>query len=277
MKPTKGLHNLETLILEELKTGAKKVSRMIEAIQKLRPGTTKQGVYAMLRTLRSEEKIVAHGGFASLNNIWLQKMVTYFTIAQKNYTSSDTRDNGFLNLADGEQVQYFFRDPIQTDTFWSHAYGILLSTMPPRKPVYLYNPHEWFLLAHRENERAVMNTVVASGRGFYLVAGNKTPLDVSLAKEFDGVQMRYAMADAPLFLKQNYYVNILGDYLIEAYLDPRTAEWIDAFFHSRTELTPEAQAEIEQIVRSRGRSRLVISRSAKKAKKLVALLERSFQ
>jgi hypothetical protein len=277
MKSSKSPHNLETLILEELKTGTKKVSRMIEGLQKQRPGTTKQGVYATLRALRVEEKVITHGGFASLSNVWLQKMVTYFAIAQRNYTSSDTRNNGFLNLADGERVQYFFRNPVQTDAFWSHTYAILLNAMPPGKPVYLYNPHEWFLLARHANEHAVMDSVTESGHGFYLVAGNTTPLDTWLAKEFDGNKTKYCTAKKPLFEKQNYYINILGDYVIEVYLDTGSAKRIDAFFRSHTTMTPEAQTEIERIVRSRGRSRLIISRNAKKAAKLVSVLEKTFQ
>ena len=263
---------MEDLILEELKTGAKKMSRLVLVFAKQRPGTTKQGVYAALRVLRDEEKVVVHGGFASLSNVWLERMIEYFSIAQQNYARSGARDNSFLNLAEGERVQYFFRDPVQTDAFWSHVYTILNNTVPADKPIYLYNPHEWFMLARRDNERETIKAIIGRGRAYFMTIGNKTVLDQTLAKEFNELKVSYRLLESPLFNKQNYYLNIIGDFLIEVYLDQTIEKKIDEVFKTTAEWTPQAQAELESVVSSRGRSKLTVSRNAKRASKLVALL-----
>jgi hypothetical protein len=265
-------HNLEDLILEELKTGAKKMSRLVLVLAQERPGTTKQGVYAALRVLRAEEKVVVHGGFASLSNVWLERMIEYFSIAQQNYAAIGAHDNSFLNLAEGERVQYFFRDPVQTDAFWSHVYTILNNTVPAEKPIYLYNPHEWFMLVRRNNERETIKAIIDRGRAYFMTIGNKTVLDQALAKEFNDLKVGYRLLDAPLFKKQNYYLNIIGDFLIEVHLDQAIENKIDEFFKTTGEWTPKAQEELERVVGSRGRSKLTVSRNAKKASRLVTLL-----
>lgn len=268
-------NNLEDIILEELKTGAKKMSRLVGVIEKKRPGTTKQGVYASLRTLRAEEKVVVHSGFASLSNVWLERMIDYFTIAQQNYITVKSRDNSFLSLADGERVQYFFRDPVQTDAYWSHVYTILNNTVPADKPIYLYNPHEWFMLVRRNNERETIEAITARGREYYMTIGNNTPLDKYIGKEFSDLRVGYRLVSAPLFNKQNYYVNIIGDYLIEVYLDKQSEEKIHEFFLTTPEWTKSAQAKLETIISAHGRTKLIVSKNAKKAARLVAMLNKT--
>jgi hypothetical protein len=81
------------------------------------------------------------------------------------------------------------------------------------------------------------------------------------------------MLEMPLFNKPNYYVNIIGDYLIEVHLDKKSEEKINRFFKTFVEWTPQAREKLEAIVSSHGRTKLVVSRNAKKAARLVALLE----
>ena len=199
-------------------------------------------------------------------------MIEYFSIAQQNYATAGARDNGFLNLEEGERVQYFFRDPVQTDAYWSHVYTILNNTVPADQSIYLYNPHEWFMLARRDNERETVKTIIGRGRAYFMTIGNNTVLDRALAKEFADLHVGYRVLNAPLFNKKNYYLNIIGDFLIEVYLDETIEKQIDAIFKTTAEWTPTAQAELERVVGSRGRSKLTVSRNAKKASRLAAML-----
>lgn len=266
--------NLEACILDGLRTGPRKTVELIADLQKKRPGTTKQGVYAALRSLRSQEKVAVHGKRVALNSVWVDRMLDYFTVAREHYASGGRGD--FLDLADGEKVQYFFRDPVQTDTFWSHAYAILSNAVSFDRPLYLYNPHDWFLLARHENERALIDAVLKTNRQYYMTVGHRTPLDRAIANEFDGERAQYHMADEPPFQKENYYLNIFGDYLIEVFIDTKIAAQLDAFYAKHKDYNPAAQEELAKIIQSRGRSKLVISRNAKKASRLAAMLKKSF-
>lgn len=268
--------NLEERILAYLQKGSCRVSGLIEDIKKHRPKTTKQGVYASLRALRKNEAVVLHGGFVSLNTVWLDKMSDYFSVAMRAYTSSSVRADAVFNLQEGDSIQYYFKDPVVTDAFWSHIFYLLTAITSKTEPVFLYNPHEWFLLARTENEKSLMNNVTEQGKLYFMTVGNKYPLDRYVSKYFDGVRTQFFMADKKFFPKNNYYLNIIGDYLIEVWLDLAITKKIENFYKEAGEFSAEKQKELQLIISQRGRSKLKISRNDKKAARLKKVLGGAF-
>lgn len=268
--------SIEDLIRSELQRGPIDTTPLVMQIKKQRPKTTKQGVYAALRHLRKEEIVVVHNKKVSFNVRWLKQMDQFFSVAQQYYAEGDFDRNNFLNLKDGEKIAYFFGSPAETDKFWGHALIILAeSPIPTNEPVYLYNPHEWFLIAREESERECI-AIITKIRRFLLTASTKTPLDRSVAKEFDGDMSQYHMLEQPLFQKNNYYLNIVGDFLIEVRIDPDIANRIETLYRSRDRIDDETKKLLIEAVGRKGRSRLVISRNAKKAEKLKKLLKKKF-
>jgi len=268
--------NLEERILTHLQKGPHRVSDLIDDIKKIRPKTTKQGVYATLRSLRKDEVVVLHGGFVSLNTVWLDKMSDYFSVAMRAYTSPSIKVDVILSLQDGDSIQYYFKDPVVTDAFWSHVFYLLTATMSKKEPVFLYNPHEWFLLARTENEKNLMDNVTEQGRLYLMTVGNKYPLDRYVGKYFDGTKAQYFFSEKKLFAKNNYYLNIIGDYLIEVWLDPIITKKLDELYKQAEQFTEKEQIALQEIVTLRSRSKLKISRNSKKALRLKKLLSRAF-
>lgn len=269
-------NSIENLICTLLQGGAIATTSLIEQIRGQRQGTTKQGVYVALRQLRREEVVVLHNKKASFNVRWLKQMDQFIKSAEQNYIESDFGRDNFLNLKDGERISYFFSNPTETDNFWGHALVILgESSVPSDEPAYLYNPHEWFLIARRESERECFD-IITKERRLLLTAGGKTPLDRAVANEFDGDRGQYHMLDTPLFAKNNYYFNIVGDFIIEVWIDPSIAAQIESLYHKTEGLSDDTAGELIKIVAGNGRSRLTISRNAKKAERLKKMLRKNF-
>ncbi len=268
--------SIESLVCSLLQHGPVDTAALIPQIQEQRPKTTKQGVYAALRQLRKEEVVVMHHKKVSFNVRWLKQVGQFFVIAEQHYVAEDLGRDNFLNLRDGEKIAYFFSSPTETDKFWGHALILLgESSVPESEPAYLYNPHEWFLIARKESERECI-AIIAKKRRFLLTAGANTPLDRAVADEFDGNLSQYHMLERPLFSKSNYYVNIVGDFLIEVWIDPDIAARIEAVYNG-DEKNPEVVREkLIAIVGGKGRSRLQVSRNAKKAERLKWLLKKNF-
>jgi len=269
-------NSIESLICTLLQQGAIDTASLIAEIRELRPKTTKQGVYAALRQLRREEIVVLHNKKASFNVRWLKQMDQFIKSAEQNYIESDFGRDNFLNLKDGEKISYFFSNPIDTDNFWGHALVILgESSVPSSEPAYLYNPHEWFLIARRESERECFD-IITKKRRLLLTSGAKTPLDRAVAIEFDGDRGQYHMLDTPLFPKNNYYLNIVGDFIIEVWIDSSIAAQIESLYRETEKLGDDTAEKLIRIVAGRGRSKLAISRNAKKAERLKKMLRKNF-
>lgn len=267
---------LDDLILERLGDGPQAIPDLIAALAQIRPSTTKQAVYKALRGLRAAELIVQTRGEAALSSVWLKKLSGFIQNAQKNYRLDDTPSVDFLSLKNGEKITYWFKTFEATDMFWAHAFDILSDIIPPAEAIYLYNPHEWFLLARPESELFLFNRLKTIGKKLYVLAGHRDPLDVAAQQYFDGTILNYYASPEEIFPKPNYYLNIFNDYLIEVWLDPKVAAAIDAFYSCHNVLDETAKQELLEITKQKGRNKLVIYRNERKADKLRRIFKKIF-
>lgn len=268
--------NIEELIINCLQKGSVIILKLIEQIKNERSNTTKQGVYASLRKLKEEEKVLIHNGQASLNIKWVQKMSEFFSKTQYYYTHNDAGNGSFVNLDDGEKIEYYFQNPVVADTFWTHALYILLELTPQQSPLFLYNPHEWFLIARRENELAFIKDTKEKGRLFLVTVGDNDPLDKVVANDFDGKNSQYYMSEKPFFKKKNYYINTLGEFIIEVWIDNNISEKIEKIYKNSKNLTSEVKDELTKVLEMKGRTKIVISRNTKKSERLQKMFKKYF-
>ena len=268
--------SIESLVTTELQRGPIDTALLIANIKKKRPNTTKQGVYAALRNLRKEEIVVLHNKKTSFNLLWLKQMDEFLAVTERHYVETNFGRDNFLNLKEGERIVYFFGNPAETDKFWGHALVTLAEASTAEDgPAYLYNPHEWFLIARKESERECI-AFITKKRRFLLTAGNKLPLDRVITKEFDGNHSQYHMHSQQLFAKNNYYLNIVGDFLIEVLIDEKIAAKIEVLYQNAEKLDDRVLGELNKIIGNKERSRLTISRNSKKASRLKKILGKNF-
>jgi hypothetical protein len=267
---------LEEHVLNYLQKGSSGTVELLEKIKNVRPKTTKQGFYQALRKLKKEEVVIVYAKRVSLSHIWINKMADYFRTAESMYASTSSPSDDFLKLADGDKISYTFKNPDLTDQFWGHAFGILNASTSEREGIYIYNPHEWFFLARRASEQVLFDEVTNSGKELYVLGGTKYPLDKYVSKEFDNKKSFYYMTEEKLFPKKNYYVNILGDFLIEAWLDQKTTQSIDKFYTDTTEWSKDTESKLNEIIKTRGKNKLTISRNKHKADKIKRIFRKYF-
>lgn len=266
--------NLEQSAVECLQKGPLSTGELLKSMQKKRPRTTKQGMYAVLRKLIQSEIVLKHKKQISLNVTWLTKVESFVTLAEHFYASAG-RSGSFLGLSDGENIRYEFHNTNATDAFWIHVL-LLLVEAHPKTPWFGYNPHDWFFIARAESERALRDFLVKKGGQYLMVVGGKRPLDKLIRKEFDGKRSQYFMRESPMFPQNNYYVNIIGDFIIEVWIDAMQAEAIEQLYATATASTPEVVRQLQDIIRSKGKTKFVVSRNKKKAEVLRAKLSKPF-
>lgn len=267
--------SIKESVLNHLKNGPVLTVQIVEKIKSDRPGTTKQAVYAALRELKQEEAVLTVRGTASLNITWVNQMADYFEGVRASYSQDETRGS-FLRLEDKERIGYFFKDAHRADIFWTHAYFFLLEKLAPGEPVFLYNPHEWFLLARTENEKSVIASTIQSGHPFLVTTGGATILDKQVRIYFDGDMSQYNMLKMPPYKESNYYINIFGDFIIEVWLDKEVARKIEELYQTTLEWSEVIAGQFKNILESSGRMKMIISRNHKKADRLKKTLRKGF-
>jgi hypothetical protein len=258
--------SIEEVVLASLGNKALTGEALLLKAQIIKPSFTKQALYQLLRKLIDRETVVKHGKQFSLSHIWILKMNDFFSLAQKQYGIGEQGGNDFFALNDGDKISYSFKSPAEADKFWGHAFNILAGTLKD-EPLYIYNPHEWFFFARKESETFLFNKLQKQNQQVWLLCGGATALDKYTAKYFDGKILQYHMDSEEIFEARNYYLNIFGDYIIEARLDERVAEKVDNFYETHKEVNTSTIQILTNLLNT-GKTILTISRNKKKADKL---------
>lgn len=265
---------IEDLIVEIVKTGPCGTVRLLELLQKKRSGLTKQGFYKSLRSLKTKEIVVIRNKVVSLSHVWISKMSRFFDEARKVY-SIETQGEDFLLLKDGEKVSYTFKTPAQTDMFWGHAFSVL-SEHTEERNILLFNPHEWFLLARNKEETSLFEELSNKNKNLFILVGNNTKLDIFAKTYLTKEKQEYHTLEKSPFEKPNYYVNIFGDFVIEALLDEKTSEKINQFYKETNIFDDDAKNKIKEIVSKKGKDKFIISKNHRKAEKIRNLFKKYF-
>lgn len=266
--------SIEDIIIESIKNGPIRTTDLINRIKKIKQKTTKQGVYRVLRLLAKEEIIVIHKKMISLNIRWLNKINNFSTLAQYYYVKDKSVVGNFLNLQEEEKIKYTFNSLALTDAFWNHAIYLLLQIIPAQENWLAYNPHAWFFLARPDEEKAIMKAI-NKDRQYLLTVGHQTIMDKIICKEFDGTRSQYYTLNKVKF-KNNYYLNVLGDFIIEVYLDQDITQAIENWYNKTKEINDQNISELKKIIQTKKKNKLVITRNSYKARKLKQQFQKNF-
>lgn len=257
---------VEEVVIAELSRSNRTAEALLKIAQLHKTGFTKQALYLVLRKLIEKEIVIKHGKLFSLSQPWLRKMSLFFSIAEKQYGNTG-ESNEILRLSDGDKILYSFKNAEEADKFWAHAFHVFGTFLAGKEPIYMYNPHEWFFFARKESEEFMFTEAKKRNQKIWLIAAGVSILDKYIGKYFDGSTLQYYMTEEVLFEARNYYLNIFGDYIIEARIDEKVAEKVDDFYKTHTKVTDETTRLLTSLL-TQGKTTITITRSKKKADKL---------
>lgn len=266
---------IDEYIVSNLLGGEVSTTNLLVRLRRIRPlkDITKQGFYAAVRKLKKEDIVIVYKKNISLNTVWLSNMEDKFKQSKTLHTSPDSPAD-FLSLEDKESVSYTFGTIKNMDTFWGHTWNVIMGQTPNTEPIYIYDPHYWFYIARKDLEQHYHKKIVAEKRQFLMTVGGNTVLDKLVKKDFKAPYMQYNFQK--MFPNDNYYMTILGDYIVESHLDDKAVKSIGSLFNSHTTINRELTEQLEKILTLKLPSRIKITRNRAKAMKLKKRFDRDF-
>lgn len=264
--------NTEERILAALREGPRRTTALLAALQ-TSATITKQGFYAALRKLQTEEVVTIYRKNVSLNVAWVKDMARLAREAERNYLPAKS-SGPLLELAPGESVSYIFTNLQNLDAFWGHTQSIIVAGTPLTEPVYTYDPHYWFYLARAETEKKIVADIAATGRQFLMTVGSTDALDKVIQPEFASDERQYHLEK--LFEKRNYYLVVIGNYVSEGWFDEAVSKDIDAFYRASDTADTVFLARMEELIHRKAHHKMRISHNAQKARRLKAMLGKPF-
>lgn len=258
-------NTIEELIINQLKNGPKKNIDLVNFVIDKKIGT-KQGVYKALRKLKTEEIVTTHKKETSLSGVWLKKMSDFFALTQFHYKQPITA-SGFLSLSPDQKVSFSLKTLTELDVFSSHAFYLLNQVIPKDKAIFAFNYHQWFYYGRQENDEFLSREIKNKKQPLLLLLGDNNNLNFEVKKIYNRDNSQCHVLEKKLF-NNNYYFDILDDFLIEFKLDERVVKLLDKFFKKYKKFDESAQEELKFIINLRSNNKMTISRNITKIEKL---------
>lgn len=266
-------HSLDEIIIDCLKNGEKESPSLLYEVQSIRTHITKQGFYAALRKLRSEEIVTIRKKTVALNTSWIRDLQSLAETMSLIYLGKNASFD-LLSLNDKESASFVFSTTIALDVFWGHSQNIFFYNTSADTPIYCYDPHYWIYVARKEIEQKLLDDITKNNRQFLIVVGGATPLDRVIKKDFNDLHVQYHIEK--LYKKDNYYFTVIGDYITEVFMNEHTTKRLEELYLKYTTVCPELLAEFQKLLTDKRKHRIKISRNAVKAEKMKKKLRKYF-
>lgn len=261
--------NTRDLILQALEQGSVATKQLLAFALEKR-GITKQAFYKILRDLLHEEKITIHGKRISLSLVWIAQQQQHLTTIAEAYGLP--QKSGQLPTDTSKSI-YSFKTLQELDIFLSHLF--LLLYQKTSGPIFVYNQHEWFSYGRETTNEALISTATKTNRPICITVTESTPLDKALAPSLNKKPLQYFMSTEKIF-PDHYAYNIYGEYVIKTKMNTAVSEKLSHWFITHRTFTKEAQVEIQEIVRIKGKNIVTIQKNSLLATKLKNKLKKYF-
>ncbi len=258
---------IEEIVLESLLSIRKiSIEELIKRVSQKRGGVTKQGIYRVLRKLKRDGKIVIYKSSVSINALWMEKLRSITKV------SSETSMFGDLSsLKKEEKVVIEARGLVETDALWSEAFINVENKIAPKYPLYLYNPHNWTILAQPEIDRIHADRLRHKQRPIFLSIGGRTLLDKETIQLASREKIHCSLSS---LFKSPHFIAVIGDYVISIKLSREGSALLDEVFREHA-LPKEAAREIK-VVDGKIRAKIFIENDPAEAKGLKKKIARDF-
>lgn len=263
--------NIEDIVIETLSVSLNKSGLdLVSDIQKIRPKTTKQAVYSALRFLLQEDIILKIENKYLLNRVWSKKLINLL-----NTNESKIIKDPIFNIKNGEFVSYNFSTFAMCDNYWAHIFDLLIDYTPRETSIFIWNPHEWLTLGRSTTENYVFRLFEEKRKKAYFSIQGKTELDLAFKKKYKNDYIHINTGDGLPF-KDNYYVNVFSDFVIEVTIDPKLAKEINTIYQNNNKVTKKDILFLENLTHEKYKVKMKISRNNTKAEVLRKKLSRDF-
>lgn len=218
-------------------------------------GCTKQGFYRALRKLRKDEKVIMYKSTVSIHNVWKERLRRALEgRAGESLIGDPTK------LNHGDTLSVRLTGLSSMDQLWGHLFVAIERKVPAKRPLYLFNPHNWSALLRTEADKIHEESLRETGRPVYLLIGSDSELDKAATAHANFKHLEYSFRPH----SEDMYAAAIGDYVIELTFSKATRDAIGVLFKKGTDVE-KAKEKLRQLDTA-SRSHVVIEKNPSRAK-----------
>lgn len=239
--------------------------------KKYRPGMTIQGLYKLVKQLTIQRVLVKEGHLVSIDASWIHTLINFTATVKWTYLESEAATANIL-LKEGESKTFTFERVVEMDNFWWHILATVIHYYSEHEHkdqnVYNYNAHSWFQLVRTDSEQALAEAFEQKDMEWYLVTGSESFLDTLVGSVIESPRFYYRQVPRGELFEPNKYVEVIGDFIIEASLPNYIYELMEKVYDRVRTIGEFNAQDILTLINQPGRTHLTISRDKRRAEVL---------
>lgn len=222
---------------------------------------TKQGVYRVLRQFEKEGRIIRLRKYVAVNLMWVQdeieKLASLTSVPQLFFERFDTKRIYRVNTLE------------ELDQLWGQLFVLLLSSLKePIRHALFYDLHNYTYIHKVPVVEWYIRELYKKAPKICLLVGSLSPLDAILKKKLKNIAMHLTEK------KWQYFIAIIGDYVIYNYLDKKVWGRVDRVFEGTH--IEGAREELLFLSQIKGNYKIVVEKNPEKVAEITKYFKKFF-
>ncbi|MBP6910349.1 hypothetical protein KBC03_02015 [Patescibacteria group bacterium] len=229
--------------------------------------------YKIVGRMIDSQVLVKTKGRLHIHTMYLHFIVKLAENVQKTYFSNATHNVETLQA--GDQQTFSASSLYDLDVIWMDILTQLIKKYPDAEGFY-YNSHPYHVLSITDKEKANMEEIGSGLKKSYFLFGNTTFLDQYGSTLYSMKGYTIKCSDDVPFPEEGYFINIIGDYIIECTLPQSVAQHYQIFFDTVNSLDTFNVQMFGHIIKMKDTCSIKVIHSPEHAKKMKQKIKKFF-
>ncbi len=216
--------------------------------------------------------LVKKGKLLSLHSTWNANFLNLADTIKKTYIQ---QKESYM-LEEGERREFVSDSLYNLDPLWNDIIA-LLTEQSEEKTIYFFNPHTWYILGMEDTEARLFNGIKKIGGKVLYAFGHDTFLDQYGRKLLQLQGVHTLVYPNHPFPKENYILNIFGDFILEVLLPDSLVRHFRFFFDNTKSMKDFDPQLFTDIFQMKAKCKLTLRRSKKDAEELKKIFREWFE
>ena len=217
-------------------------------------GFTKQGVYKVLRKLKSENKILWAKQKVEIHLLWVQQEIDRLASAMPE------KDLLFANIS--KKRVYYANNLVELEQLYGQLFISLIPLLSKDvKNYYFHDLHNYTYVNTTQIVDWYIDYILRHKGSIYLLVGSTSILDLELKSKAKMKQIHMYCTDT----KPKHSLSIFGDYIITIKFDKKIYAEVDNIFQTMNE--KQASIPLQNLYAKKSRHKITIEQNPPLARK----------
>ncbi|MFZ2150731.1 MAG: hypothetical protein WAZ12_00220 [Candidatus Absconditicoccaceae bacterium] len=229
--------------------------------------------YKIIDNLLENQILTKEQGKLKLHTAWILSLFELNNKVRETYIENTLK----LDLKEGEQKTFYASSLIDIDNIRAELLSIIALKGGKTESLYMYNSHLYHILGMPETETTNFKNMSKQMQKVYLLVGNESVMDQYAANIIKLQGIDIVCSDKTKFLKDGYFINIIGEYMIEALFPDIINQYFKAFFDNIKNLKDFNPELFQNIFKMKAEIKITIRRSKSQTDSLKKEIKKFFK